>query len=148
VVQPDDTPPLAGALQLPDGTWVRGRALRRPLPAGPQPDFGLYLGVDHQPPWEHQHLDWPDFWLPRAPQAAARALQEAYDRARAGAGVEVACPGGRGRTGTALAAISVLAGTPADQAVAWVRERYDRHAVETPWQRRWVRRFPDLLAGA
>jgi len=37
----------------------------------------------------------------------------------------VACWGGRGRTGTALAFLSVLDGLPADQAVAYVRRRYD-----------------------
>lgn len=55
--------------------------------------------------------------------------------------VEVACGGGRGRTGTALACIAVIDGVPADRAVAYVREHYDRHAVETPWQRRYVERF-------
>ena len=53
----------------------------------------------------------------------------------------VACGGGVGRTGTALACIAQLAGVPADEAVTWVRERYHRRAVETPWQRRYVRRF-------
>src|SRR5205085_3993232 len=31
-----------------------------------------------------------------------------------------------------------LAGSPLDEAVAWVRQAYDRRAVETRWQRRWV----------
>lgn len=56
--------------------------------------------------------------------------------------VEVACAGGRGRTGTALACIAVLDGVPAEEAVAYVRENYDPRAVETPWQRRYVQRFP------
>jgi protein-tyrosine phosphatase len=55
--------------------------------------------------------------------------------------VEIACGGGRGRTGTALACIAQIAGVAADDATAWVRKHYDRHAVETPWQRRYVRRF-------
>lgn len=55
--------------------------------------------------------------------------------------VEVACAGGRGRTGTALACLAVLDGVPADRAVAFVRRNYDAHAVETPWQKRYVRRF-------
>ena len=42
------------------------------------------------------------------------------------------------RTGTALAAMAVLAGVAPDEAVDWVRARYHRRAVETPWQRRWV----------
>lgn len=49
---------------------------------------------------------------------------------------------GRGRTGTALACIAVLDGVAPQQAVAFVREHYDPRAVETPWQRRYVRRFP------
>ncbi|MEV6495283.1 protein phosphatase, partial [Actinoplanes sp. NPDC051633] len=36
---------------------------------------------------------------------------------------------------------AVLDGVPAAEAVAWVRERYDRRAVETPWQRKFVRNF-------
>lgn len=56
--------------------------------------------------------------------------------------VEVSCAGGRGRTGTALACLAVIDGVPAGQAVAFVRRHYDPHAVETPWQRRYVARFP------
>ncbi len=55
--------------------------------------------------------------------------------------VEFACSGGRGRTGTALACLAVLDGAPAAEAVAYVRRTYDPHAVETPWQKRFVRRF-------
>lgn len=33
----------AGVLEFPSGRRVRGRALSRPLPAGPLPDVGLYL---------------------------------------------------------------------------------------------------------
>jgi protein-tyrosine phosphatase len=56
--------------------------------------------------------------------------------------VAVACPHGRGRTGTALACLVVLDGIPRDRAVDYVREHYSQHAVETPWQRRFVRSFP------
>jgi len=42
---------------------------------------------------------------------------------------------------TALACIAALDGVPTEQAVAFVREHYDAHAVETPWQRRYVARF-------
>lgn len=56
--------------------------------------------------------------------------------------VEVTCGGGVGRTGTVMACLAVLSGVPADRAVGWTRENYHRKAVETPWQRRWVLRFP------
>ncbi len=52
--------------------------------------------------------------------------------------MEIACGGGVGRTGTALALLAAWGGVPADAAVGWVRERYHRRAVETPAQKRWV----------
>ncbi|MDW5322346.1 protein-tyrosine phosphatase family protein [Plantactinospora sp. KLBMP9567] len=85
-------------------------------------------------------MRWPDFWLPSDGQQAAKTLREAWERA-ATERVEVACGGGRGRTGTALACLAVLDGVPADEVVGFVRRHYDKHAVETPWQRRYVQRF-------
>jgi hypothetical protein len=40
---------LTGAIQLPDGAWVRGRGLRQPIPPGSDPTLGLYLGVVYTP---------------------------------------------------------------------------------------------------
>ena len=68
-------------------------------------------------------------------------LAEAWQRAVAER-VEIACAGGRGRTGTALACLAILNGVPSTEAVAFVREHYDPHAVETPGQRRYVARWP------
>ncbi|GAA3719389.1 protein-tyrosine phosphatase family protein [Nonomuraea antimicrobica] len=135
-------PTAAGVLRLPSGRLVRGRGLRHPLPPGPRPAFALYL-LGSRPAeveWEHRWLRWPDFWLPSDRRAAVEALCEAWERA-GHERVEVACGGGRGRTGTALACLAVLDGVPGDRAVAYVREHYARHAVETPWQRRYVTRF-------
>lgn len=67
-------------------------------------------------------------------------LHEVWERAGAER-VEVACGGGRGRTGTALACLATLDGVPAAEAVGYVRRHYHRQAVETPWQRRFVTRF-------
>ena len=42
---------LDGAIQLPDGAWVRGRGLRNPAPGGPLPEFGgegMYGARVHQ----------------------------------------------------------------------------------------------------
>jgi protein-tyrosine phosphatase len=55
--------------------------------------------------------------------------------------VEIACAGGHGRTGTALACLAILDGVPGTEAVAFVREHYYSHAVETPGQRRYVSRW-------
>ncbi|WP_405392945.1 protein phosphatase [Streptomyces sp. NBC_01102] len=135
-------PAGAGVIALPSGRLVRGRGLRRPVPEGPEPTFSVHL-LGRQPPpvpWESLWLRWPDFRLP-ADRAQARAmLRQAWDRAATDR-VEVACGGGRGRTGTALACLAVLDGVPADEAVAYVRRHYHPKAVETPWQRRYVRRF-------
>lgn len=85
-------------------------------------------------------MRWPDFRLPRDRETARAAFEEARTRAEHDR-VEVACGGGRGRTGTALACIAVLDGVASDEAVTYVRRHYDPHAVETPWQRRYVRGF-------
>ncbi len=135
-------PAAPGVLALPSGRLVRGRGLRRPLPPGPAPEFGVYLLGDEPPPvaWESRWLRWPDFRLPADRAQAGELLREAWRRAAAER-VEIACGGGRGRTGTALACLAVLDGVPPSEAVAYVRAGYHRGAVETPWQRRYVRRF-------
>lgn len=133
-----------GVLHLPSGRLVRGRGLRRPLPDGALPDFGLYL-LGQPPtcmPWDTRWVRWPDFWLPADQDDAQDALSEAWRRAE-DERVEVACSGGRGRTGTALACLAVLDGVAAAEAVAFVRKHYDTRAVETPWQRRYVARSSD-----
>jgi hypothetical protein len=140
---------LSDSIELPDGAVLRGRGLRNPMPTGPLPEFGLYLGSsslrarhDGALTWPHDWLDWPDFRLPRDRAAAITALRALHERAVAGERVEVACNGGIGRTGTAISVLAVLAGVPAAEAVDWARAHYDPRAVETPWQRRWVAAFP------
>lgn len=136
-----------GVLRLPSGRLVRGRAPRRPLPAGPVPALGVYLLGRRPPevPWESRWVRWPDFWLPTDRADANAVVREAWNRA-ADERVEVACGGGRGRTGTVLACLAVLDGMPADRAIEFVRTGYDPHAVETPWQRRYVRTFASTSA--
>ncbi|GAA3443737.1 protein-tyrosine phosphatase family protein [Planomonospora venezuelensis] len=131
-----------GVLRLPSGRLIRGRGLYLPLPGGPAPEFALYL-LDREPspvPWEARWLLWPDFGLPADDGEVARALREAWARSAAER-VEVACAGGRGRTGTALACICVIDGVPAQEAVDYVRAHYSVHAVETPGQHGYVGRF-------
>lgn len=132
---------LPGVLLLPSGRAVRGRSLREGPVTGALPEFGLYL-LGRPPaatPWPARWVRWPDFRLPVDSTDARDALREAWERAEHER-VEVACGGGRGRTGTALACLAVLDGVPADQAVPHVRRAYHARAVETPWQRRWVER--------
>ncbi|MFI7605975.1 protein-tyrosine phosphatase family protein [Micromonospora sp. NPDC049366] len=127
-----------GVVVLPSGAAVRGRRIADSVSAA---DFALLLASGPTPEWPHRRIRWPDFWVPVDREDALDALREALRRARAGERVEVACRGGQGRTGTALAALAVLDGLPAAQAVDWVRANYRPRAVETPWQRRWLRRL-------
>ena len=135
-------PTALGVVTLPSGRRVRGRALRRPLPDTPLPQFGVYLLGRTPPPvpWDAAWVRWPDFRLPREPDAAATVLHQAWERSAAER-VEVACRGGRGRTGTALACLAIIDGVRPEDAVRYVRERYSPHAVETAAQRRFVRGF-------
>lgn len=150
---------LTGAISLPDGTALRGRGRREPLPPGPRPTYGLYLGrspdapprglfrrlrrrrLVWRPDWPADWIDWPDFRTPRDDQAAAAAIHHAYQLARSGQRVEVACGGGIGRTGTVIACMAILAGHPAADAVNWTRQHYRLRAVETRAQQRWISWF-------
>lgn len=127
-----------GVVELPSGRRVRGRGLRQDLPA---PEHGLLLLARDRPvPWPHRWVAWPDFRLPRSPEDLRAALVDLLARS-ATERVELACAGGTGRTGTALACLAVLDGVPPDDAVRWVRTAYRPRAVETPAQRRFVARW-------
>lgn len=139
-------------MRLPSGRLVRGRGLHhgteRHRTAGygtsqsVAPEFGLYLLS--KPPvslgWQSRWVCWPDLWLPIDRDDAREALLELWRRAEFER-VEVACSGGQGRTGTALACLAILDGVPASDAIAYVRRHYSPRAVETLWQRRYVRQF-------
>ena len=130
-----------GIVELPDGRRIRCRGLRTPLAPGSEPaDVGYYLlrRQPHRHGWETRWIRWLDFRLPSDPAAALGSLREAHDRA-ASERVELACGGGVGRTGTALAVLAVLSGVPKDEAVDWVRSHHHPRSVETPWQRWWLR---------
>ena len=125
---------------LPDGTQLTAASFDpvAPYSRDRDPDYGLYLDSRWQPPWAHDHIDWPDFGLPADTEAVVEALKAVLERARSGQNIEVGCIGGHGRTGTALACLAVLSGQPAVDAVAWVRSNYCVKAVETPEQEAFV----------
>ena len=135
-----------GEVLLPDGARIRGRGRSDPLPTDePVPDWTLFL-LGTRPPVvgrPHGWVRWPDFWLPSDRASARAALTDLHRRALDGDRVELVCGGGRGRTGTAIACVAQLAGVAAAEAVSWTRRHYDPSAVETPWQRRYVRHFLD-----
>ena len=131
-----------GVVTLPDGRRIRGRGLRSGVPHDqPVPEFAVHVTgrSPTDPGWECRWVPWPDFWLPCSPSETVAVLRQAHDRS-ADERVEITCAGGNGRTGAALAILARLAGVPAGEAVSWVREHYRPTAVETPWQRWFVRR--------
>lgn len=134
-----------GVVTFADGTRVRGTGVRHRRGEVAEPTFALYLRG--RPPastaWESAWLRWPDFRLPADTEAAVDQLWDTF-QLRHTERVEVACAGGLGRTGTSLAVMAAWAGTPPEDAVAWVREHYQPRAVETIWQRRWVRRATEM----
>jgi len=142
-------PEAEGVLVLPSGRCVRGRGLRPTSRAGPSPNFGLYLLVRGPKPfpWPSRWLRWPDLGLPSSRSDACDAFTEAWERS-GDQRVEIACGGGRGRTGTALACLAIIDGVHPTKAVAYVRQHYDRRAVETPWQRRYVAHYRAHPLGA
>jgi hypothetical protein len=137
----DDWADEVGLARLPSGVRVRGRRLA----VGATPaDFALVLADGPVPAWPHRRIRWPDFWIPTDTADALDALVDAHRRACGGDRVEVACRGGVGRTGTALAALAVLDGLTPRDAVRWVRASYHHRAVETPWQRHWLAKVAAL----
>jgi hypothetical protein len=129
---------LAGGVTVVGVTFVADDPYTRDDGA---PSFGLYLDERWTPPWPHAHVDWPDFGLPSDLDAFRESLRDALERARRGERVEIGCWGGHGRTGTALACLAVLAGTPNHDAVDLVRSSYCEKAVETAAQEAFVRAF-------
>lgn len=125
---------------LPDGTEVIAVSFDAPDPYEREepPAYGLYLDHRWEPPWPHDHVEWPDFGVPDDAATVLNALNGLLDRARSGERVEIGCLGGHGRTGTALACLAILSGHPRNDAVAWVRANYCSNAVETPDQEAFV----------
>jgi hypothetical protein len=131
----------ADVVEFPDGTRVLASGWFERAAGDSPPHFGLYLDPMWQPDWPAAHVDWPDFGVPRNIVEADAQIIDAFEQARGGSNVEVACVGGHGRTGTVLACMAALAGVPAADAVAWVRRQYCPRAVQEPSQQYWMERF-------
>lgn len=135
-------------VHLPSGGVLFARGLRGSRPPEPPPEFGLYLlghpldrpslyarAVVHlepwAPPWPYERIDWPDFAGPRDPRTAVGQVRAALAQVDRGVRTEVACGGGRGRTGTVLAAFAILQGLSAEHALTWLRTAYPSGRIES-----------------
>ena len=78
---------------LPNGTEVTAASFnaRDPDARDQPPDYGLYLDRHWQPPWTHDHLEWPDFGVPEEAARVAGALRIVLNRACGRDRVEVGC---------------------------------------------------------
>lgn len=106
--------------------------------------LGLYaLERRPHPTWPHIWAPWPDSGLPIHVDQTRAAIHQAWELS-ARHRVEIACSSGCGcgRIGAILAALACYGGLEPEAAIQWVREHYDSHAVETPWQRRWAKTSP------
>lgn len=134
-------------ITFPDETVVFASSQHSRPADAPEPDLSLYLDWSWQPSGPSYYLDWRDYDLPTSWLAAAKTIIDVYQRARQNLWVEVGCIGGHGRTGTAVAAMAVLSGIPATEAVEWVQTNYCEHAVETNLQAWWVEWFAAWFHG-
>ncbi len=87
------------------------------------------------------HLHVHDFQVPENDQQMRFALLIAVQALTEGNDVVVNCMGGVGRTGLFMAVIVGLLKPNVGDPIAFVRENYNEHAVETAAQRDWVSSF-------
>ncbi len=138
-----------GVLRLPSGRLVRGRGLLRAYPMGPPPTFGVYLlgKPASLVAWESRWVRWPDLWLPSDPADAGPPCRR-RGNARPPSGSNLPAAAAAGAPGRHWPASRSSTACPPPRRSSYVREHYDRRAVETPWQKRFVARFaprpPDL----
>ncbi|HEX9713805.1 MAG TPA: hypothetical protein VGB52_14785 [Actinomycetota bacterium] len=143
-------------VEITQATVVRASAYcdRPPAGAWRWPDVGVYLceawagaagiaSTSWAGPTVGSHaeiaiLAWRDGDAPAYPEQAERVLAYALEAAQAGRDVEIGCLAGHGRTGTALAALMILAGDGWRASIDRVRLNYCVCAVETIEQERYL----------
>ena len=137
----------SGVITFPSGARIRGRPIRYYKISENLPDYILILSSFHprHPPETEVHwIKWPDFCLPVNKLEARHALQLTLKRA-AHSRVDIACRGGVGRTGAALACIAILDGMDPASALKFIRNTYHPRAAETPWQQWYISNFASTI---
>lgn len=127
-------------VQLPDNTKIYCSSAYDK--SNIDPDFGLYADHIWNPSWRNEFIAWPDGSLPTNRPLALRQIREAFQLAQTDKMVEIGCIGGHGRTGTILALMYLLSCeglATAQQAIDFVKDKYCKHAIETPIQEWYVK---------
>lgn len=108
--------------------------------------FGEFsVNVSSERPWIF--WPWPDMGVPEFSPDIVDKFRELVDLS-SNEGLEVACYGGHGRTGTVLAILSaVILNVPTENAVGNLRRIYCSKAVETPEQEKFVKKVLCSLRG-
>ena len=130
-------------VMLPDGTLIRASSIFERNEHDPERSFGLYMDERWSPTWPSDMIAWVDFGLPTYSEEQHCRSGPPSCVPKGGECVEIGCLGGRGRTGTVLACMAVLAGVEPGDAVPWVRRTYQPGAVETADQEAWVLWFAE-----
>ena len=90
-------------------------------------------------------VDWPDM-AGRPPELLAQLVDICLCKMRQGLVVDIGCHAGHGRTGTLLAClIARVEHLPAERAIAEVRRRYCRHAVEHQAQEKAIAEYVKIM---
>jgi hypothetical protein len=117
-----------GCMPLPFG-WVSRTIYAGPYLDKPDDMVGIKCAAEIKSP-SAMKVDIQDFGIPYRNEHVYEAVKFALDRAAEGLPIYVGCRGGFGRTGLFLGVLARSMGVP--DPVAYVRNNYDRHAIETP----------------
>jgi hypothetical protein len=146
--------------ELENGLYVYGSARKAHGDKNkkPVPTAGVYLDqswmADFGPVWttrampEHLQKEVPDILAIQWPDMGAIKVWDlsmgvvwALDRVNRGEIVDIACIGSHGRTGTFMAAMLIYMGRTPDEAIAEVRERHCKSAIESVAQEKLIERL-------
>ncbi|MFE7277379.1 hypothetical protein [Streptomyces sp. NPDC057623] len=132
------------------GTSLDSAERRLHAPHAEPADFGLYLDerwngeADARRPY---FVFWPRLEAPVEAGLLLTRVQELAGEVRGGATLEVACFGGHGRTGAALACLDIaVGGVTAEEALERIRREYCPYAVGSAELERFVRDAEKSLA--
>jgi hypothetical protein len=126
-----------GCMPLPFG-WVSRTIYAGPYLNKPNDMVGIKCAAEIKSP-SAMKVDIQDFGIPYRNEHVYEAVKFALDRAAEGLPIYVGCRGGFGRTGLFLGVLARSMGV--SDPVAYVRNNYDRHAIETPEQEIYVKNF-------